>query len=51
MNCKDEELNAQLYSNRAIANFKLGKNSLYFIRFSFYIYLILAVYLKQMLLI
>ena len=51
VNCKDEELNAQLYSNRAIANFKLGKNSLCFIRFSFYIYLIFAVYLKQMLLI
>ncbi|KAL9981542.1 hypothetical protein ACROYT_G010254 [Oculina patagonica] len=25
--CKDEELNAQLYSNRAIANFKLGASA------------------------
>lgn len=26
VNCKDKELNAKLYSNRAIANFYLGKN-------------------------
>ena len=26
MNCKDKELNAKLYSNRAIAYFYLGKN-------------------------
>lgn len=26
MNCKDEELNAKLYSNRAAAHFNLGKN-------------------------
>ena len=44
VNCKDKELNAQLYSNRAIANFKLGKNCLHRMRFSSYIYLILAVY-------
>ena len=25
MNCKDEELNAKLYSNRAAANLNLGK--------------------------
>ena len=25
MNCKDEELNAKLYSNRAAAHFNLGK--------------------------
>ena len=25
VNCKDKELKAQLYSNRAIANYKLGK--------------------------
>ncbi len=37
VNCKDEDLNAKLYSNRAIANFKLGKNCLYFVRFSFHI--------------
>ena len=35
VNCKDKELKAQLYSNRAIANFKLGKNYLFLIRFSF----------------
>lgn len=27
--CKDEELNAKLYSNRATANFYLGENCLY----------------------
>ena len=26
VNCKDKELNAKLYSNRAIAHFYLGKN-------------------------
>lgn len=26
VNCKDKELNAKLYSNRATANFYLGKN-------------------------
>ena len=26
VNCKDEELNAKLYSNRAAAHFNLGKN-------------------------
>ena len=27
--CKDEDLKAKLYCNRAIANFKLGKNCFY----------------------
>ena len=27
VNCKDKELNAKLYSNRAIAHFYLGKNA------------------------
>ena len=29
VNCKDEELNAKLYSNRAAAHFNLGKKLLY----------------------
>ena len=29
MNCKDDELNAKLYSNRAAAHFNLGKTLLY----------------------
>ena len=29
MNCKDEELNAKLYSNRAAAHFNLGKKLFY----------------------
>ena len=29
VNCKDEELNAKLYSNRAAAHFSLGKKLLY----------------------
>ena len=33
VNCKDKELKAQLYSNRAIANYKLGKNCLLFVQF------------------
>ena len=29
VNCKDEELNAKLYSNRAAAHFNLGKKLFY----------------------
>ena len=29
MNCKDEDLNAKLYSNRAAAHFNLGKKLIY----------------------
>ena len=29
VNCKDEELNAKLYNNRAVAHFNLGKKSLH----------------------
>ena len=29
VNCKDEDLNAKLYSNRAAAHFNLGKKLLY----------------------
>ncbi|RMX60210.1 hypothetical protein pdam_00024211 [Pocillopora damicornis] len=29
VNCKDERLNAKLYSNRATAHFRLGKNSFF----------------------
>lgn len=29
VNCKDEDLNAKLYSNRAAANFNLGKKLFY----------------------
>ena len=31
VNCKDEELNAKLYSNRAAAHFKLGKKLLHIV--------------------
>ena len=34
VNCKDEELNAKLYSNRATAHFNLGKK-LFYISFYF----------------
>ena len=33
VNCKDKELNAKLYSNRATAHFYLGKNICIFYRF------------------
>ena len=29
VNCKDERLNAKLYSNRATAHFRLGKDSFF----------------------
>ncbi|CAH3181940.1 unnamed protein product [Porites lobata] len=38
VNCKDEDLNAKLYSNRAAAHFNLGKKLLYINCFKYLIF-------------
>ena len=44
VNCKDEDLNAKLYSNRAAAHFNLGKKLLYIGCFKYPIFCLMQVY-------